>query len=163
MTSLISIDHSSIKTNQALVMILPVLAFIFDWPWLVALTAVVMLIGSFFLKCPGFSFIYTNLLKPAHLVKPDVLLDHREPHLFAQGMGGVCLGLSAIALYLDFPWPGWLLSWIVVGLAALNFFGGFCVGCAIYYWLNHLHIPGFTQSPPPGTTPGMRPRNIANE
>ncbi|GAP06956.1 MAG TPA: DUF4395 domain-containing protein [Anaerolinea thermolimosa] len=163
MTSLVPMDHSSIKTNQALVMLLPTLAFIFDWPWLVALTSAVMLIGSFFLKRPGFSFLYTKLLQPVHLVKPNVLLDHREPHLFAQGMGGVCLALSALGLAFGLVWPGWLLSWIVVGLAALNFFGGFCAGCAIYYWLNRLHVPGFTQSPPPDTPPGMRPRSSAHE
>jgi hypothetical protein len=50
------------------------------------------------------------------------------------------------------------LVWLVAALAALNAFGGFCVGCAIYYWLGKLHMPGFTKAPPAGTFPGMRPR-----
>ena len=41
---------------------------------------------------------------------------------------------------------------------ALNLFAGFCAGCAVYYWLNRLQVPGFARTPPPGTFPGMRPR-----
>ena len=52
----------------------------------------------------------------------------------------------------------WVLTWIVTALAALNAFGGFCVGCAMYYWLNRLNIPGFYKAPPAGTFPGMRPK-----
>ena len=53
---------------------------------------------------------------------------------------------------------GWGLVWLVAALAALNAFGGFCVGCAVYYWLNRLQIPGFRKAPPAGTFPGMRPQ-----
>ena len=56
------------------------------------------------------------------------------------------------------PELGWALAWLVVALAALNLFGGFCVGCAVYYWLNLLHLPGFVKAPPAGTFPGLRPR-----
>jgi len=53
---------------------------------------------------------------------------------------------------------GWGLVWVVIALAALNLFGAFCVGCAVYYWLNRLKVPGFVKSPPAGTFPGMRPK-----
>jgi hypothetical protein len=46
----------------------------------------------------------------------------------------------------------------VVALAALNAFGGFCVGCAMYYWLGILKVPGFTKAPPAGIFPGMKPK-----
>ena len=38
---------------------------------------------------------------------------------------------------------GWVLTWIVVALAALNLFAGICVGCLMYYWFNRLGVPGF--------------------
>ena len=57
-----------------------------------------------------------------------------------------------------FVGAGWALVWLVVALAALNLFVGFCAGCAVYYWLGKLRLPGFVKSPPPGTFPGMRPR-----
>ena len=163
MQSLVPVDHSALRTNQSLVILLPVLAFLFNLPWLVGLAAVVMLVGSFALKTPGFGFVYTTLLKPAGLVKPDVVQDNREPPLFAQGMGGVFLAVSCFLLYAGLAVAGWALAWLVVALAALNLFGGFCTGCAIYYWLNRLHFPGFVKSPPAGSFPGMRPGKVSHE
>jgi hypothetical protein len=32
------------------------------------------------------------------------------------------------------------------------------MGCAMYYWLGRLKVPGFVKSPPEGTFPGMRPK-----
>ena len=51
---------------------------------------------------------------------------------------------------------------LVAALAALNAFGGFCVGCAVYYWLARFNLPGFGKQPPNGTFPGMKPRAGAN-
>jgi hypothetical protein len=56
---------------------------------------------------------------------------------------------------------GWVLTWVVIALAGVNLFGGFCVGCAVYYWLARWRIPGFTQSPPQGVFPGRRPTEHA--
>jgi hypothetical protein len=49
----------------------------------------------------------------------------------------------------------------VVALAALNAFGGFCVGCAVYYWLARLNVPGFAKTPPAGIFPGTKPKTSA--
>ena len=121
------------------------------------LVAVVMILGAV-LKTPGFGFVYRYALKPAGLVKPDVLLDNPEPHRFAQGLGGVFMLAGSLALWAGFATLGWGLVWLVAGLAALNAFGGFCVGCTMYYWLSRLKLPGFYKSPPAGTFPGMRPK-----
>jgi hypothetical protein len=163
MQTLVPVDHSALRVNQSLVILLPVLAYIFNLPWLVGLTAVIMFIGTFLSKKPGFGVVYTALLKPSRLVKPDVIQDNREPHLFSQGMGGVFLAVAAILLYAGLPSAAWIINWLVVALASLNLFAGFCAGCAIYYWLNRLHIPGFIKAPPQGAFPGMRPRNATHE
>jgi hypothetical protein len=39
------------------------------------------------------------------------------------------------------------MAWVVVVLAALNLFLGFCAGCFVYYQLNRLGVPGFQYSP----------------
>jgi hypothetical protein len=39
------------------------------------------------------------------------------------------------------------LAWLVVTLAALNLFLGFCAGCFVYYQLNRLQVPGFDHRP----------------
>lgn len=157
-----TIDHSAIRVNQAVIILLLILAFIIDQPWLVLLVTLVMGLGTS-LKVPGFGWVYRGLLKPAGLVKPDVLLDNPEPHRFAQGMGSACLLLACLSLRLAAPVLGWIVVWLVVALASLNLFAGFCVGCMMYYWLSRRHLPGFHKSPPQGTFPGMRSRSKASD
>jgi hypothetical protein len=146
-----------LRVNQITIITLNILAFVLDLPWLVALVALLMVFGTV-LKTPGFGFIYRYALKPAGLVKPEVLLDNPEPHRFSQGLGGAFMLAGSLALFAGYPALGWGLVWLVAALAALNAFGGFCVGCALYYWLGRLSVPGFHKSPPAGSFPGMRPR-----
>lgn len=152
------VDHSGLRVNQAFIILGLLVAFVVNLPWLVAAVALVMLIGTAIGR-PGFFFIYLGVLRPAGIVRPDVLTDNPEPHRFAQGFGGVVSALSAILLFLGAATGGWVLSWLVIVLAALNLFAGFCTGCAVYYWLNRLQMPGFARTPPAGTFPGMRPRS----
>jgi hypothetical protein len=156
-TELKKVDHSALRVNQATIIILLLAGFVLDLWWLVAGVAVIMLLGTAFGR-PGFFFLYTGLLRPLHVVKPDVLTDNPEPHRFAQGFGGVVAAGSAVSLVLGGVVGGWALTWLVIALAALNLFVGFCAGCAVYYWLNRLKTPGFTKTPPAGIVPGMRPR-----
>ena len=156
------VDHSALKANQAVLIVALLAAFVINVPWIVAAVAAIMLIGTAIGR-PGFFFIYAGLLRPLRIVRPDPLEDNPEPHRFAQGFGGVVAALSALLLLLGgaatgAAVAGWALTWLVIVLAALNLFAGFCVGCAVYYWLNKLNIPGFSHTPPHGTFPGMRPR-----
>lgn len=154
------VDHSALRVNQATIIPLLILAFILNVPGLVAFVGIVMLFGTA-LKQPGFKFIYAGLLKPRGIVKPDVIADNPEPHVFAQGMGGTVLAIAIIAFLLDGVFVGWALTWLVIALAALNLFAGFCAGCFVYYWLARLHLPGFNARPPANTFPGMRPSHKA--
>jgi hypothetical protein len=160
--TLVKIDHSALRTNQIVIIGLSVLAFVLNQPALALLVGLVMLAGTL-LKQPGFGFVYKYWLKPAGLLKPDVLLDNAEPHRFAQGMGSVFLLAASAALFGGFTVLGWTLVWLVAALAALNLFAGLCVGCMIYYWLGRLHAPGFVKRPPQGVFPGMRPGKKAGQ
>jgi len=151
------VDHSILKTNQLFIIALSILAFILNLPILAAFVALVMGIGSI-LKTPGFGIIYKAILKPRGWMKPDVLDDNPEPHRFSQILGFVFLTAGSAALFLGSPILGWTLVWIVIALASLNAFGGFCVGCAVYYWLARLNVPGFGKQPPAGIFPGMKPK-----
>ena len=137
------VDHSALRTNQAFIIGLLVLAFVADAPWLVVLVAAVMLIGTVFPKVALFKAVYWYLLKPLKIARPDVKRDNPEPHLFAQGVGGGVLAVATIGFWLGVPVLGWILTWVVVALAALNLFAGICVGCLMYYWFNRLGVPGF--------------------
>lgn len=152
------VDHSSLRVNQALIILGLLAAFIFSLPWLTAAVALIMLIGTAIGR-PGFFPVYIGLLRPTGFVKPHILADNPEPHRFAQGFGGVVAAVSSALLFLGASAAGWALAWLVIVLAALNLFVGFCAGCAVYYWLNRLQFPGFIKAPPAGTFPGMRPRS----
>ncbi|MBK6328354.1 MAG: DUF4395 domain-containing protein [Chloroflexi bacterium] len=141
------VDESALKVNQAFIIGLLLLAFVLDSVWLAAFVGGVMLLGT---AVPGLSLFkraYQHLLKPAGLVKPHVITDNPEPHRFAQGFGGVVVALAVIALLAGQPIIGWALVGLVIVLAALNLFLGFCAGCFVYYQLNRLGVPGFARSP----------------
>jgi len=151
------IDHGALKANQLVIIILNLIAFILNVPWLAGVVGGIMLVGSL-LGVPGFISLYKSVLKPRGWVKPDILLDNPEPHRFAQSFGSIVLLLSLLAFYAGLPILGWGMVWLVIALAALNAFGGFCAGCFVYYWLTRFGLPGFNKQPPAGTFPGMRPK-----
>lgn len=155
--SLQEVDHSALRVNQAFIMGLNIVAFILNSPWLAALVALVMTIGTFG-RTPGFAFIYKHAFKPAGWITPDVIADNPESHRFAQGFGAVVMAGATLFLLVGVTLLGWGLVWFVVALASMNLLGGFCVGCAAYYWFNRLGIPGFTKAPPRDGIPGQHPK-----
>jgi molybdopterin converting factor small subunit len=141
------VDQSALRVNQAFIIALLLLAYVLDAVWLVAFVAAVMLVGTAFSQLQLFKHVYQSILKPAGLVKPDVIADNPEPHRFAQGFGGVVLIAAVLALFGGLSAVGWALTGLVVILAALNLFLGFCAGCSVYYQLNRLGVPGFGYDP----------------
>jgi hypothetical protein len=77
-------------------------------------------------------------------------MDNLKPHWFAQVVGTSVMVLGVGFLSVGIGLVGWGLVWLVIILASLNLFAGFCLGCAMYYWLNHLNLPGFHKKPPAG-------------
>ncbi|HLF26026.1 MAG TPA: DUF4395 domain-containing protein [Anaerolineae bacterium] len=145
--SIRKVDHSALRTNQAFIIGLLIVAFIANaWP-LATFVAVVMLIGTAWPDAALFKAVYRYVLKPLKVARPDVRVDNPEPHLFAQGLGGIVLTLATLAFSVNSAVVGWALAWVVVALAALNLFAGICVGCMLYYWFNRLGVPGFKAAP----------------
>ena len=141
------VDHSALKVNQAFIIALLILAYVLNSVWLVAFVAAVMLLGTAVPSLSLFKRVYQHVLRPAGLVKPNVLVDNPEPHRFAQGFGGVVLLAAIVALLAGAAVVGWALVGLVVVLAALNLFLGFCAGCFVYYQLHKLGVPGFARGP----------------
>ena len=141
------VDHTALKVNQAFIIGLLIGAFLLSSWLLVALVAAVMLLGTVAPQLALFKQIYRQLLLPAGLLRARVVPDNPEPHLFAQGFGGVVLALALLALASNQIVIAWSLVWLVVALAALNLFIGFCAGCFLYYQLNKLGVPGFDRRP----------------
>ena len=142
-TTLRKVDHSALKVNQTFIIALLAIAFVFNAVWLVVLVAAVMLIGTAVPSLSLFKRIYQHVLRPAGVVKPNLIVDNPEPHRFAQGFGGVVLLAAIAALFAGASAVDWALVGLVIALAALNLFLGFCAGCFVYYQLNKLGVPGF--------------------
>lgn len=134
------VDQTALKVNQTCIIILLAWAFLFNWPWLVALVALVMLVGTFQPEAGLFKLFYSRVLRPAGLLKPDIVADDPQPHLFAQGVGGTFLLFSSLAFLAGWSALGWILAGIVIVLAAINLFFGFCMGCFMYYQLGRRGI-----------------------
>lgn len=133
------VDHSAIKVNQAGLIVLVLLAYLLDIPVLVALTAIILALGTLSPNLALFGQLYRRVLKPAGLVKPHVVRENPAPHRFAQALGATVLTLSSVALlFIENSLLGWSLAGLVVILAAINLVFGFCAGCFLYYWIVRL-------------------------
>lgn len=134
------VDHSLLKANQVSIIALLVLAWLLDWTWLVAFVAAVMVVGSVWPKAGLFKLLAQRVLQRRGWLKPDVREDLPQPHLFAQAVGGLFLLAASVCFLLGAAVAGWALTAIVVVLAAVNLFLGFCAGCFMYYQLGRLGI-----------------------
>lgn len=151
------VDHSALRTNQAFIIGLLVIAFIADWVAMVAIVAVVMTVGTIWPKAGLFKIIYERLLMD-RVVAPDVISDNPQPHRFSQGFGATVLGVALVLFAVAAPVLGWVVVGVVVALAALNLFMGFCAGCYLYYRLARANVSGFKALPMGDGPLGMRPR-----
>jgi hypothetical protein len=132
------VDRTALRVNQASIIGFLALAFLFDQPWLVAFVFAVMALGTAFPQAALFQRFYRDVLRPARLLKPDVHQEDAAPHRFAQGLGAAVLLLAALALFAGAPALGWGLAFVVIALAAINLFFGFCAGCFVYFQLQRL-------------------------
>ena len=123
------------RVNQALIIALLALAFLLNQPWLVVFVAAVMWVGTLAPRAGLFKLFYKHVLKPLHAVRPAPKADDPAPHLFAQGVGALFLTVGSLALLAGASLLGWLLVGVVIALAAVNLFLGFCLGCFMYYQL----------------------------
>lgn len=97
------VDQSAIRTKQAVVAGLLIVAFVMDSMLLVSLVAAAMWLGFLAPRAAPFVLVYHHLLRPVGLVRPRVVPDNPEPHRFAGGVGAACVTGSALALYAGIP------------------------------------------------------------
>lgn len=139
------VDYSALRFNQASIITLLALGFVLNQPWLVVFVAAVMWIGTLAPQAGLFKLLYQHVFKRLRIVRPAPRADDLRPHLFAQGVGALVLTLSSLALLAGLPLLGWALAGVVVALAAINLFLGFCMGCFMYFQLArrgiHANLP----------------------
>jgi uncharacterized protein DUF4395 len=133
------VDHSALKVNQAGIIATVLLTFVgsffsLAFLTLIPLLGIVLLLGTFVPQLALFKQIYFKILKPAGIVKPRPVQDRPEPHNFAQGLGGVFLGIASALLFVT-PIASIALALLVAALAFVNLAFGYCLGCQIFFQL----------------------------
>jgi hypothetical protein len=129
------------KFSQGCTVLLTALAFIFNLPVLVLITAVVMAISALMPTASPYRLLYRGVVVPLGWLKPRIVEDDPAPHRFAQGVGAVFLFAASIVLFLTHAAAlGWALDLIVFVLATINLTVGFCAGCFVYYHLGRLGL-----------------------
>ncbi|MEX1019969.1 MAG: DUF4395 domain-containing protein [Litorilinea sp.] len=134
------VDYSALRTNQALIVLFLILSFLLDQRWLVGFVAAVMLVGTIWPQYSLFKLLYSSVLRPAGLIKADVHHEEPQPHLFAQALGAIFLLGAVAAFLLSAPLVAWSLSFAVAGLAFVNLFFDFCLGCFIFFQLGRVGL-----------------------
>jgi hypothetical protein len=137
------VDRNTLRTNQAFIVGLTLLAFVLgvEWGrWLVLFTGLVMALGTAHPAFALFKQVHQRLLRPAGILGPDVHTEDPMPHQFAQGMGSVVLLAAAVALFAGAVVVGWVLTLIVSALAFVNLTVQFCAGCFVYFQLDRVGL-----------------------
>ena len=145
--SLRKVDHNGLKTGQALTIILLIVGFVFESWVLIAFVAIAQLLSGLGLPFAPYRLIYLKIVKPTGIIRSHIIDDNPEPHRFAMLVGAIFNGVATFSLMAGASMIAWILVWIVIALANLNFWLNFCLGCWMYYQFNRLGIPGFNQAP----------------
>ena len=124
------IDSRGPRTNQAIVGVGALIAFLLHQEWIIVLLALQLIVGltlgrRFCLPCR----LWFDVLQPR--LGEGTIEDARVPH-FANIIGAVFLTVSSILLYAGSSSLGWALALIVAALALLAATTGVCVGCEMY-------------------------------
>ena len=135
------VDTRLMKFSQAGVVVLSAVAFLFQSPLLVVISAAILGVSAIAPAASPFRLVYRGVLVPAKVLQPRRVEDDPAPHRFAQGVGTAFLIASTLVLYLTKLTPlGWGLDLLVFALSFLNFSVGFCAGCFVYYQLGRLGV-----------------------
>ena len=124
------IDSRGPRTNQAIVGVGALIAFLLHQEWIIVLLALQLIVGltlgrRFCLPCR----LWFDVLQPR--LGEGTIEDARVPR-FANIIGAVFLTVSSIVLYAGSSSIGWALALIVAALALLAATTGVCVGCEMY-------------------------------
>jgi len=129
------IDSRAPRFNQVVIGTLALVAVVADWPWLLGLLALQLVVGLTFgrrycLPC----LAYFELVQPAF---GEGELEDARPPRFANMVGAAFLAAAFVAYVCGVEIVGAILGVAVAALALLAATTGFCAGCEAYK-LGHL-------------------------
>lgn len=125
------IDARIARFNQAVLAFFLAMAFVFDLRWMVPIMAIILLVGV--LAGPEFGLfqrIFRDVISK-QLPPADEFEDPNPPR-FAALVAAIVLTASSVCLLGGAPGVGWILTIIVVFLAAFAAITKFCMACEAY-------------------------------
>ncbi|HEX4202741.1 MAG TPA: DUF4395 domain-containing protein [Ktedonobacteraceae bacterium] len=127
------------KFSQGCTVLLTALAFLFNQPILVLITAIILAWSALVPAASLYRLLYQYIVVPLGLLKPRIAEDDPAPHRFAQSIGAIFLFIASIVLFFTQATVlGWIFDLIVFVLSGINLAIGFCAGCFVYYHLGRL-------------------------
>lgn len=124
------IDERAPRTNQSVVALVTLAAYLLDfWP-LVTLMGLQLIIGLTFgrrwcLPC----LLYFKVLQPRF---GEGRIEDSRPPRFANIVGAIFMMSATVAFVAGLTTLGWTLTLIVTALAGFAAVSGICVGCEMY-------------------------------
>lgn len=134
------VDSRVPRGKAAFHTLVPAAGFAAGVPWgpvVVGITGLLMAVSV--VGGPRYSLfgrLFTQVIRPRFGLKSGDL-EEAAPHRFAETLGAIFLLLAAAS----FPLNGtvwWVLTLMVVALAAVNWLAGICVGCQMYILIARL-------------------------
>lgn len=147
MSQPVMVDPRQPRLGQAITGVTLLIGFVFDWPVVLPVIAVVLAAAS--LLGPAFN-LYAHLFRLARRTLrfgPPKELEEAAPPRFANTLGFVFLTVASVAYFAFDPplaagWVAWGLALLVSGLALLSATTGLCVGCEFYVWARRIATRG---------------------
>ncbi|WP_416404503.1 DUF4395 domain-containing protein [Arthrobacter sp. LFS091] len=127
------VNEYAARITAGLVVVLAVVTLVTGWGWgLVALAA------GFWLRV-----LFGPRISPLALLSVKVLaprIGHAKlvagpPKRFAQGIGAALTSAAVVLFFTGFQPAAWILLALLIVAASLEAFAGFCLGCAIFGFL----------------------------
>ncbi len=134
------VDHNAIKFGQITIVLVVVVAWLLNLPWLVWLLAGALALNVAWPAQGPIRLAYRSVILPLRIVRPHLVVDDPAPHRFAQGMGAGVLVAAGAALSAGAGILGWVLAGLVALLAAVNVLWNFCAGCFIFLQLRRYGV-----------------------
>jgi hypothetical protein len=120
------VDKQAIRFNQASGMVLIIIAFALNQPWLVLLTFLILIVGLLWSELSPFGLLYRKVFLTTGLLEAKIEDDNPAAHRFAAALAAIVLAFSSmLLLWLDIVTVGWALAILVAVLMALSVFAHF--------------------------------------
>lgn len=129
------VNEYAARITAGLVVVLAVVTLVTGWGWgLVALAAGFWLRVLFGPRLSPFAVLSVKVLAP-RLGRAKLVAG--PPKRFAQGIGAALTTAAVVLFFAGVPLGAWILLGLLIVAASLESFAGFCLGCAIFGFLQN--------------------------